>query len=85
MLKIIAGIEIYSPEPLGVKDVLLIDSKIGKIADKIAIPPADFMEVEVISGEGKILTPGFIDAHVHIESSMVSPSIFAIWITTFSF
>lgn len=26
---------------------------------------------------GKIVTPGFIDAHVHIESSMVSPSIFA--------
>jgi adenine deaminase len=26
---------------------------------------------------GKIIAPGFIDAHVHIESSMVSPSIFA--------
>jgi adenine deaminase len=26
---------------------------------------------------GKIVVPGFIDAHVHIESSMVSPSIFA--------
>lgn len=26
---------------------------------------------------GKIIAPGFIDAHVHLESSMVSPSIFA--------
>lgn len=26
---------------------------------------------------GKIIAPGFIDAHVHIESSMVAPSIFA--------
>ena len=26
---------------------------------------------------GKIVAPGFIDAHVHIESSMVAPSIFA--------
>jgi adenine deaminase len=27
--------------------------------------------------KGKYITPGFIDPHVHIESSMVSPSEFA--------
>lgn len=30
-----------------------------------------------INMTGKIVAPGFIDAHVHIESSMVAPSIFA--------
>ena len=32
---------------------------------------------EEIDLEGKYLAPGFIDSHVHIESSMVSPSQFA--------
>lgn len=32
---------------------------------------------EVVDLEGAYLAPGFIDAHVHIESSMVPPSVFA--------
>lgn len=32
---------------------------------------------ETIDGEGKYLTPGFVDAHVHIESSMLTPASFA--------
>lgn len=66
MLKIIKGIDVFSPEYLGTKDVLLIDSKIGKIADNITPPPLDFMEVEIIDGKNSILTPGFIDGHVHL-------------------
>jgi isoaspartyl dipeptidase IadA len=66
MLKIIKGAEVYSPEYLGVKDVLLIDGRIGRVADNIALPPREFMDVEVINGKGKVLTPGFIDAHVHL-------------------
>lgn len=66
MLKIIKGIDVFSPEYLGTKDVLLIDSKIGKIADNITPPPLDFMEAEIIDGKNSILTPGFIDGHVHL-------------------
>lgn len=33
--------------------------------------------VEEIDLEGKILCPGFIDAHIHLESSLVSPDQFA--------
>ena len=32
---------------------------------------------EIIDAQGKYLTPGFIDAHVHIESSMMIPRNFA--------
>ncbi len=32
---------------------------------------------EIVDAEGKYLTPGFIDAHVHIESSMMIPRNFA--------
>ncbi len=40
----------------------------------------DFNEVnakEIIDAQGKYLTPGFIDAHVHIESSLMIPRNFA--------
>ncbi|TVX89853.1 adenine deaminase [Paenibacillus agilis] len=32
---------------------------------------------QIIDAEGRYICPGFIDAHVHIESSMVTPSEFA--------
>lgn len=32
---------------------------------------------EVYDGQGKYLIPGFIDAHIHIESSMMTPANFA--------
>ena len=64
MLKLIQGAAIYAPEFLGVQDVLIADSRILKIAEKI--PVADAYDVEVIDGRGKLLFPGFIDSHVHI-------------------
>lgn len=36
-----------------------------------------YFGIEEIDMEGKYLTPGFIDAHVHIESSMLTPAQFA--------
>ena len=65
MLKLIKNAEIYSPEFLGKKDLLIIGNKIGRIADEIK-KPDDFYDMEVINGNGKILAPGFIDPHVHI-------------------
>ena len=64
MLKLIQVAAIYAPEFLGVQDVLIADSRILKIAEKI--PVADAYDVEVIDGRGKLLFPGFIDSHVHI-------------------
>jgi len=66
MIKIIKSVEVYSPDYIGTKDILIIDGKIGKIGDNIITPPLEFFEVEVINGQGKIVVPGFIDGHVHI-------------------
>ena len=66
MLKIIKKAKVYCPDYLGVRDVLIAGDKIGKIAENIDPPPMEFMEAEVIDGSNKILTPGFIDAHVHL-------------------
>ena len=59
---LIRGAEVYAPEYLGKKDVLVAGGKIERIADHLP----DYEGAEVIDGEGKILTPGIIDRHVHI-------------------
>ncbi len=65
MIKIIKNAEIYSPEFLGKKDIVIVGDKIEGIYEYIKVPE-DFLSVEVIDAEGKILVPGFIDAHVHL-------------------
>lgn len=47
------------------------------IADGTIVGIGDYRGDEEIDLEGKYLAPGFIDSHVHIESSMSSPSQFA--------
>ena len=42
--------------------ILIKDGKIVKVGDKIEIPS----EAEVIDASGKIIMPGFIDAHCHV-------------------
>lgn len=64
MLKLIRNIHVYSPEDMGVKDVLIAANKICRISDEIKIESN--IEIEVIDGSDKLLFPGFIDSHVHI-------------------
>lgn len=63
-MKIIKNVNVYAPEKLGKKDLLIAGGKICKVSDNLDIP--ENWEVEVIDGEGLIATPGFIDSHVHI-------------------
>ncbi len=65
MIKLIKNGEVYSPEYLGKKDVLLTADKIGYIDDCINVPD-NFVDIEVIDASGCIVAPGFIDGHVHI-------------------
>jgi beta-aspartyl-dipeptidase (metallo-type) len=67
MLILIQNAEVYAPNFLGRKDILLAASKILAIDDKID-PPAG-LEVKVIDATGLKLVPGFIDAHVHIAGA----------------
>ena len=67
MMKLIQNIDVYAPQHLGKKDVLTINDKIVKIKDAGSISADGFLsETEIINGEGLLLTPGFIDCHVHV-------------------
>ncbi|MDP4083967.1 MAG: beta-aspartyl-peptidase [Bacillota bacterium] len=65
MLTLIKNGEVYAPTYLGKKDILIVDQKVGYIKDEITIPN-DFVDIKVIDAKGKLVVPGFIDAHVHI-------------------
>lgn len=66
MITIIRKADVYKPEHVGVKDVMLIGNKIADIADNISVEMNGTVDVVEIDGEGKALVPGFIDSHVHI-------------------
>lgn len=66
MIKIIKNIKVYTPDYIGVKDVLILAGKIGAIEDNIDINANSEIHIEIMDGSDKILVPGFIDSHVHI-------------------
>jgi beta-aspartyl-dipeptidase (metallo-type) len=59
--------EVYSPDYLGKKDVLVGGKEILAIENKINMPAG--LEFETIDGKGFWLVPGLIDAHVHIAGA----------------
>lgn len=66
MVTIIKNVEVYSPDSLGRKDVVILFDKIEGLYDKInEINP--LIESEIIDGSDFIMFPGLIDSHVHIS------------------
>jgi beta-aspartyl-dipeptidase (metallo-type) len=63
MLKIIKNARLYAPEKLGMKDILIAGDKVVCIQDSLVL---NGVEAQIIDAGGKIVTPGFIDQHVHI-------------------
>jgi len=59
--------DVYAPEKIGRKDVLLAGTKIVAIENEI-IPPAG-LSIEVIDALGLKMVPGIIDAHIHIAGA----------------
>jgi cytosine deaminase len=54
--------------PDGIRqDVLIEAGVITKITGSLAVPAA----AEVIDGSGKVLLPGFVDAHSHLDKSLL--------------
>lgn len=63
MFTLIKNTNLYAPEHLGMNDILLSKGKIVYIDPNIEITGLD---LKIIDAEGSIVTPGFIDQHVHI-------------------
>ncbi|WP_409294839.1 beta-aspartyl-peptidase [Peribacillus sp. SCS-26] len=66
MLTIIKNGEIFAPEYLGKKDILIADSKIAMIDEFIEVPAGLEEITNVVDAAHKLVVPGFIDSHVHI-------------------
>jgi beta-aspartyl-dipeptidase (metallo-type) len=65
MFTLIRDGEIFAPEPLGRKDVLLAGSTIAALAEPGRIR-LDGLEAEVVEAAGRRVLPGLVDPHVHI-------------------
>lgn len=65
MITLIREVQIFAPEPLGKKDILILGSKIGAISEPGRIK-IEGIQTEVVDASEKIIFPGFIDSHVHI-------------------
>jgi beta-aspartyl-dipeptidase (metallo-type) len=65
MITLLQGGQIFSPLPLGQKDILIVADKISAIAEPDQI---NFSGIQVyrIDASEKIILPGFIDSHVHM-------------------
>ncbi len=63
MFTLIKNTDVYTPEHLGLRDILLCNDKIVAIEPSIDF---SFGEVAVIDAQGKKAVPGFMDQHVHI-------------------
>ena len=63
-ITLIRNADLYAPEHLGTRDILLAGGKIVKIAEAIDLP--EVLEAEVIDAAGLRVLPGFIDSHVHV-------------------
>lgn len=64
MFTVIRGGTLYAPEKMGIKDILIVGRTIAKISEKIHLP--DEFKAQTISAQGRLITPGFIDLHVHL-------------------
>jgi len=65
MVTLIRGGDVFAPEPLGRKDILLAGGAIEAVAEPGRIR-VDGLEAETVDATGKRVFPGLIDPHVHI-------------------
>jgi len=60
---LIKNIDLYAPEHVGVKDILICGERIERIEEQIGI---DEKYLTIIDGTGLLAIPGIIDQHVHV-------------------
>jgi beta-aspartyl-dipeptidase (metallo-type) len=65
MLTLIRHGSVFAPEPLGRKDILIVDRRIGAVAEPGSLKLGG-VDVDEVDAAGKSVLPGFIDPHVHM-------------------
>ena len=63
MITLIKQAKVYSPDALGVQDILLAGDRIVRIAPNIELSGDDVVQIDA---QEKIAVPGFVDSLVHI-------------------
>ena len=63
MLTLIRNADLYAPEHLGIQDILIANERIESIGSRLSLTGVDYT---FFDAEGRIVTPGFIDKHVHV-------------------
>lgn len=58
---------VFAPDDKGICDVLVAGEKVVRVAPDLV--PLGNWDIQTIDGKGKLLLPGFIDAHVHIAGA----------------
>ncbi|RUO18975.1 beta-aspartyl-peptidase [Aliidiomarina iranensis] len=65
MLTLIKGANLYAPEYLQQKDILIVDGRIAAIAENLQFEITG-IEIDVVDGSGLCALPGFVDPLAHI-------------------
>ena len=66
MLSLIKNANIYSPEPIGIQDILIASGKIAAIGKDIDVSGTAVNKIDV---QGNYVAPGFIDQHIHVAGA----------------
>lgn len=65
MITLLRGGDVFSPEPLGARDILTAGEKILAVAEPGTVSISG-LEMEEIDVSGLIVLPGMVDSHVHL-------------------
>lgn len=63
MALLIKNAHVYAPDDLGVADVLLVNKQIAAVGKDLVVTMPG---LETLDAKGLIMTPGFIDQHIHV-------------------
>lgn len=65
MIKLIKNADLYTPEHVGLRDILICGDKVARIAEDIE-GFEGLSDVDVFDAMGMAVAPGLIDIHVHV-------------------
>jgi len=67
MALLLKNADVFAPEPLGIRDVLVVGERIVAVDKDLSV---NLPGLEVLDARGLTLTPGFIDQHIHVTGGV---------------